>query len=234
MSNLGPLGQISYFNHKETKVLGPPFEPSTSAQLARSASVLPRVSPLTPTRCYPVALGFKPREFMSNLGPPGQISYFNRIEAKNLGFAVRALDLGPTSGKTSVLPRVSPLTPTRCNPVVSGFIRVELVTPGKISYFNCIQAKVLGPPFKPSTSAKLAGRTSVLPRVSPLTPTRCNPVALGFKPRESVSNLGPPGQISFFNHIEAKVLGSAIRALDLRPTSRKCQYASKGVPSNAY
>ena len=135
--------------------------------------MLVRVSPITPTRCNAVALGLKPQESVSIFGPTGQISYFNRVERKVRGSAVRALDLGPTSG-------------------------------------------------------------SVLVRVSPLTPSRCNPVAMGLKTRESVLNLGPTGQISYFNCIERKVRGSAVRALDLGPTSGKCQCASQDVPSNAY
>ena len=70
--------------------------------------------------------------------------------------------------------------------------------------------------------------------MSRLSPTRCNPVALGLKPRESVSNLGPTGQTSYFNRIEHKVRGSAVRALDLGPTRGKCQCAPQGVPSNTY
>ena len=38
----------------------------------------------------------------------------------------------------------------------------------------------------------------MLVRVCPTKSTRCNPGAFGFKPRESVSNLGPQGQISCF------------------------------------
>ena len=97
--------------------------------------MLVRVSPLQPTRCNPVALGPKPRESVSNLGPPGRISYLYRLETKLLGSTVRALDLGPTSRKCQCAPQ--------------------------------------GDPQKP---------------------TRCNLVALGLKPRESVSNLGPTGQ----------------------------------------
>ena len=137
--------------------------------------MLLRVSPLAPFRCNPVALGLKPRESSSNLGPMGQILYFNCIECKIRGSAVRAPDLGSTSGK-----------------------------------FQCASQGV------------------------PLAPTRFNPVALGLKHRESVSNLGPPGRISCFYRIETKVLGSAIRALDLGPTSEKCQCAPMGVSSNTY
>ena len=135
--------------------------------------MLYRVSPLTPTRCNPVALELKPRESVSNLGPTGQISYFDCIECKVRGSAVRALDL-----------------------------------------------------------AKLAGSASVLVRVFPPTPTMCNFVALGFKPRKSVSNVGPPGQISCLYRIETKDRGSAVRALNLGPTSGKYQCAPQGVPTN--
>ena len=108
------------------------FAPPTSAQLAGSASVLPRVSPPTPSRCHPVAFGLKPREPVPHLGPQGQISYFNQASAKTEA-----------------------------------------------------------PPFAPPTSAQLAGSASVLLWVSPPTPSWCNPVAFGLKPRESVPHLGP-------------------------------------------
>ena len=132
--------------------------------------MLPRVSPPTPSRCNPVALGFKPPESVSNLQPTNQISYFNRIECKVRGSAVRAPDLGPTSRSASVLVRVFPLTPTRCNPV-----------------------------------------------------------ALGLKPRESVSNFGPRAKFRVLYRIETKVLGSAVRALDLGPASGKL-VCSQGCP----
>ena len=84
-----------------------------------------------------------------------------------------------------MLLKVSPLTPTRCNPVAFGFkmrIRVNLGTPGPILVFYMVSnSKLEGPPFEPPTSAQLAGSASVLVRASPLTPTRCNPVAFGFK-----------------------------------------------------
>ena len=137
-----------------------------------------------------------------------------------------------------MLPRVSPPTPTRCNPVAFGLKPRESVPhlgpQGQISYFNHIDPKFEGPPFEPHTSAQLAGSASVLPRVSPPTPTRCNPVAFGLKPRESVPHLGPQGQISYFNRIEHKVRGSTVRAPHLGPTSEKCQCAPEGVPSNTY
>ena len=137
MPHFGPQGQFSYFNKVSAKSEAPQFVPSTSAQLAGSASVLPRVSPPTPSRCKPVAFGLKARESVPHLGPQGQISYFNQVSAKSEA-----------------------------------------------------------PPFKPPTSAQLEGSASVLPRVSPPTPSRCKPVAFGLKPRESVPHVGPQGQIS--------------------------------------
>ena len=114
----------------------------------------------------------------------------------------------PTSaqlaGSASVLVRVCPLTPTRCNPGAFGYKDpknpCQTWDPranfrGFISLWN---SKLVGPPFEPPTSAQLAGSASVLVRVCPLTPTRCNPGAFGFKTRKSVSNLGPQGQISCF------------------------------------
>ena len=90
----------------------------------------------------------------------------------------------------SLFPRVSPLTHARCNPVAFGFkprrIGVKLGTRAKFRILIVKNAKFDGPPFEPSTSAKLAGSVSVLVSVPPLTPSRCNPVALGHKPRESV------------------------------------------------
>ena len=166
--------------------------------------MLIRVSPLTRTRCNPVLLGLKPRESVSNLGPPGQISYFDGMECKVRGSAVRALDLGPTSGKCQCVSRVSPLTPIRCNPVALGFKPQESVsnlgTTGQLRILIVWNAKIEGPPFKPSTSAQLAGIASVLVRVSPLTPTRFNPV----------------------------------KVLDLGPTIGWCQLALQDDPSNEY
>ena len=208
MPHLGPQGQISYFNQVSAKSEAPPFAPPTSAQLARSASVLPRVSPPTPSRCNPVAFGLKPRESVPHLGPQGQILYFNQVSAKS-----EAPPFGPPTsaqlaGSASVLPRVSPPTPSRCNPVAFGLKPREsmqhLGPQGQISYFNQVSAKSEAPPFAPPTSAQLAGSASVLPRVSPPTPSRCNPVAFGLKPQESVPHLGPQGQISYFNQVSAK------------------------------
>ena len=137
-----------------------------------------------------------------------------------------------------MLPMVSPLPPTRCNPVALGRKPRESVSNlghrAKFRILIVLKPKFWGPPFEPSTSAQLAGSASVLPRVSPLPPTRCNPVALGLKPRESASNLRPPGQISCFISNRNQSSGSAVRTLDLGPTSGMCQCAAQGVPSKNY
>ena len=206
--HLGPQGQISYFNQVLAKSEAPPFAPPTSAQLAGSASVLPRVSPPTPSRCNPVAFGLKPRESVPHLGPQGEISYFNQVSAKSEAPPFAPPTSAQLAGSASVLPRVSPPTPSRCNPVAFGLKPRESVPhlgpQGRISYLNQVSAKSEAPPFAPPTSAQLAGSASVLPRVSPPTPSRCNPVAFGLKPRESVPHLGPQGQISYFNQVSAK------------------------------
>ena len=200
--------------------------------------MLPRVSPPTPSRRNPVAFGLKPRESVPHLGPQGQISYFNRIERKVRGSTVRAPDLGPTSGKCQCDSRVSPPTPTRCNPVAFGLKPRESVPhfgpQGQISYFNRIERKVRGSTVRAPDLGPTSGKCQCASRVSPPTPTRCNPVAFGLKPRESVPHFGPQGQISYFNLVERKVRGSTVRAPDLGPTSRKCQCAPQGVPSNTY
>ena len=206
--HLGPQGQISYFNQDSTKSEAPPFAPPTSTQLAGSASVLPRVSPPTTSRCNPVAFGLKPRESVPHLGPQGQISYFNQDSTKSEAPPFAPPTSTQLAGSASVLPRVSPPTPSRCNPVAFGLRPRESVPhlgpQGQISYFNQDSAKFEAPPFAPPTSAQLAGSASVLPRVSPPTPSWCNPVAFGLKPRESVPHLGPQGQISYFNQDSAK------------------------------
>ena len=205
---LGPQGQISYFNQVSAKSEAPPFAPPTSAQLAGSASVLPRVSPPTPSRCNPVAFGLKPRESVPHLGPQGQISYFDQVSAKSEAPPFAPQTSAQLAGNASVLPSVSPPTPSRCNPVACGLKPRESVPhlgpQGQISYFNQVWAKSEAPPFAPPTSAQLAGSASVLPRVSPPTPSRCNPVAFGLKPRKSVPHLGPQSQISYFNQVSAK------------------------------
>ena len=208
MPHLGPQGQISYFNQVSANSEAPPFAPPTSAQLAACASVLPRVSPPTPSRCKPVAFGLKPQESVPHLGPQGQVSYFNQVSAKSEAPPFAPPTSAQLAGSASVLPRVSPPTPSRCNPVAFGLKPRESVShlgpQGQISYFNQVSAKSEAPPFAPPTSAQLAGSASVLPRVSPPTPSRCNPVAFGLKPRESVPHLGPQGQISYFNQVSAK------------------------------
>ena len=203
MPHLGPQCQISYFNQDSANAEAPPFAPPTSAQLAGSASVLPRVSPPTPSRCNPVAFGLKPGESVPHLGPQGQFSYFNQDSANDEAPRFAPATSAQLTGSASVLPRVSPPTPSRCNPVAFGLKPRESVPQlgpqCQISYFNQDSANAEAPPFAPPTSAQLAGSASVLPRVSPPTPSRCNPIAFGLKPRESVPHLGPQGQISYFN-----------------------------------
>ena len=58
---------------------------------------------------------------------------------------------------------------------------------------------------------------SVQCRVSPLTPSMCNPVAFDFKPQEAVSNLGPTGQISCYESNRTRILGSPFHALAACP-----------------
>ena len=170
--------------------------------------MLPRVSPPTPSRCNPVAFGLKPRESVLHLGPQGQISCFNQDSAKSEAPPFAPPTSAQLVGSASVLPRVSPPTPSRCSPVAFGLKPRESVPhlgpQGQISCFNQDSAKSEAPPFAPQTSAQLAGKASVLPKVSPPTPSRCNPVAFGLKPRESVPHLGPQGQISCFNQDSAK------------------------------
>ena len=148
--------------------------------------MLVRVSPLTPTRCNPIALGFKPENPCQTWDPRAEFRVLYRIETEVLGSAVRALDLSAQlAGSASVLPRMTPPTPSRCNPVALGLKPREsssnLATMGQILYFNCL-AKFEGPSFELPTPTS-GDIHSVLVRVSPLTPIRCNPVALGLKPR---------------------------------------------------
>ena len=228
--HLGPQCQISYFIQDSANAEAPPFAPPTSAQLAGSASVLPRVSPPTPSRCNPVALGLKPRESVPHLGPQGQISYFNQDSANAEAPPFAPPTSAQLAGSASVLPRVSPPTPFRCNPVALGLKPRESVPhlgpQGQISYFNQDSANAEAPPFAPPTSAQLAGSASVLPRVSPPTPSRCNPVAFGLKPRESVPHLGPQGQISYFNQDSA----NAEAPLFAPPTSAQLAGSASVLP----
>ena len=157
--------------------------------------MLPRVFPPTPSRFNPVAFGLKPRESVPHLGPQGRISYFNQVSAKSEAPPFAPPTSAQLEGSASVLPRVSPPTPSRCNSVAFGLKPREPVPhlgpQGQISYFNQVSAKSEAPPFTPPTSAELAGSASVLHRVSPPTPSRCNPFAFGLKPRESVRTWDP-------------------------------------------
>ena len=116
----GEVSVMSYFNQVSAKSEAPPFAPPTSAQLAGSASVLPRVSPPTPSRCNPVAFGLKPRKSVPHLGPEGQISYFNQVSAKSEAPSFAPPTSAQLAGSASVLPRVSPPTHSRCDPVAFG------------------------------------------------------------------------------------------------------------------
>ena len=245
--HLGPQGQISYLNQDSANAEAPPFAPPTLAQLAGSASVLPRVSPPTPSRCYPVAIGLKPRESVPHLGPQGQIFNFNQDSANAEAPPFAPPTSAQLTGSASVLPRVSPPTPSRCNPVAFGLKPRESVPhlgpQCQISYFIQDSADAEAPPFAPPTSAQLAGSASVLPRVSPPTPSRCNPVALGLKPRESVPHLGPQCQISYFNQdsanaeappfappTSAQLAGSASRLPRVSPpTPSRCNPVAFGL-----
>ena len=148
-----------------------------------------------------------------------------------------------------MLPSVSPPTPSRCNHVAFGLKPRESVPhlgpQCQISYFNQDSANAEAPPFAPPTSAQLAGCASVLPRVSPPLPSRCNPVAFGLKPRESVMHLGPQGQISYFNQdsanavappftppTSAQLAGSASVLLRVSPpTPSRCYPVAFGLKS---
>ena len=235
--HLGPQGLISRFNQDSAKSEAPPFAPPTSAQLAGSASVLPRVSPPTPSRRYPVAFGLKPRESVPHLGTQGQISCINQDSAKSEAPPFAPPTSAQLAGSASVLPRVSPPTPSRCNPVAFGLKPRESVPhlgpQGQISCFNQDSASSEAPPFAPPTSAQLAGSASVLPRVSPPTPSRCNPFAFGLKPRESVRTWDPRAKFRVLIKTR-QIRGSTVRAPDLGPTSGKCQCAPQGVPSNTF
>ena len=180
---------------KTRKVLGSTVRTPTSAQLAGSASVLPRVSTPTPSMCNPVAFGLKPRESVPHLGPQGQISSFNQDSAKSEAPPFAPPTSAQLAGSASVLPRVSPPTPSRCNPVAFGLKPRESVPhlgpQGQISCFTQDSARSEAPPFAPPTSAQLAGSASVLPRVSPPKPSRCKPVAFGLKPENPCRTWDP-------------------------------------------
>ena len=137
-----------------------------------------------------------------------------------------------------MLPRVSPPTPSRCNPVAFGLKPRESVPhlgpQGQISYFNQVSAKSEAPLFVPPTSAQLAGSASVLPRVSPLTPSRCNTVAFGLKPRESVPHLGPQGKISYFNQASAKSEAPPFASLTSAQLVGSASVLPRAVPSNTF
>ena len=73
--------------------------------------------------------------------------------------------------------------------------------------------------FESSTYVQLVIGASVHCKVSPLTPSMCNTVALDFKPQKLVSNLGPTRQISCYESNRTKSFG--ICALCPRPQHNK-------------
>ena len=62
--------------------------------------------------------------------------------------------------------------------------------------------------IEPKVLDQLEVGASMRDRMSTLKLTRCNPVALYYNSRETVSNLGPMGQISCFDSRQPNVLGS--------------------------
>ena len=98
MTNLGPTGQVLCFDCLEPKVQGSTVSsprPRPNQRLVQK--VHGRVSPLTHTRCYPVALSFKPKEMVSNLGPTGHNSCFESNRTLSLG--VRSMSHRPKPNK---------------------------------------------------------------------------------------------------------------------------------------
>ena len=148
-------------------------------------------------------LVLRPENPCQTCDPRAKFRVLYRIELKVGGSAVRApRPSAQLAGSASVLVRVCPLTPTRCNPGAFGFKTRKSVSnlgpPGQISCLTSYRTqswRVRRSSPRPRP-IEAGGSASVLVRVCPLTPTRCNPVAFAFKTRESVSNLGPPGQIS--------------------------------------
>ena len=123
----------------------------------------------------PLPWDFSPENLCQTWNPRDKFRVLYRIETKVLGSAVRALDLGPTSGKCQCIRRLP-----------------------------------------------LQDHLGVTPLSSDLSPE--NPC----------QSLNPWAEFRVLYRLETKVLGSAVPALDLGPTSRKCQCASQGVPSNTY
>ena len=168
----------------------------------------------------------------------GQISYFYCLERKVGGSAVRAPDLGPTSGNGQCASQGVPLMPTRCNPVALGLKPRESVSnlgpPGRISCFILNRNQSSGILRSSPTSAQLAGSAKVLPRVSLQHLLAVIPLPWELSPENPCQSWNPRAEFRVLYRIETKVLGSAVRALDLGPTSGKCRCAPQGVPSNTY
>ena len=156
------------------------------------------LSPIMPTWCYPVALGFKLQESVSNFGSRAKLNVliekvpkFGNPQFKSSIYAKLAVE-------TSVRGRVSPIKPTSCYPVILGFQPEESVSNlghrAKLNVLIIEIPKSVCLRFNPSTYAQLAGGTIVHELVSPITPTTWYPVALGWKQQESESNRGPPAK----------------------------------------
>ena len=145
------------------------------------------VSPQKPFRFNSVALGLKLRESVSNLGSPGRISCFISNRNGSSGFRRSSPRPHPNEREVPVCSPGCPLqhllsvTPLPWD--LSPENRCQTWNPrAKFRILIVYNGKFEGPPFEPPTSTQLAGSARVLVRVSPLKPSRCNPVALGLKP----------------------------------------------------
>ena len=157
---------------------------------------------------------------MSNLGPQGQISCF--ISYRTQSSRVRRSSpqtSAQLAGSASVLVRVCYITPTSSYPGVFGLKPRESVSnlgpQGQISCFISYRTQSSRVRRSSPDLGPTSGKCQCMVRVCPTTPTRCHPGAFGFKPRESVSNLGPQGQISCF--ISYRNQSSRVRRSSPRP-----------------
>ena len=104
MSDLGPLTKFSVLIVENPKFGCPRFIYLVPTN--RWSQVCCRGSPLAPTRCIPVALGFERRESVSNLETRVEFPVLNRIKPKVWGS--RLASCANAHG------RISPLSPTKC------------------------------------------------------------------------------------------------------------------------
>ena len=147
--------------------------------------MLLRVSPLTPTSVTPLLFVLRPENPCQTWNPRAKFRLLYRIELKVGGSAVRALNHGPTSRKCQCAAQGVPSNAFLCVTPLLLVLRPEnpCQTWDPRANFRVlyrIELKVGGSAVRTPTSAQLAGSASVLLRVSPLTPTRCNPVSFGF------------------------------------------------------